>query len=290
LARSGGLGIDAPLSVMERRAFGWFDGYRAARQLARHLRGRQVHQPRQPAGRVQRGWPGYNADAWHAQRAPSQPSNWFGSLIADQRDASGLLYRRNRVYDPAAGRFTQEDPIGIAGGLNTYGFGGGDPVNYTDPFGLCVPDANTKDTKSKTTCEKFADKVDQIARSAKSTDAFVRTLGKVFAGFPTGHFTLNYLPVDRNLRRELGPGTGFRPELNDNDGHVWRHFSAYVVFGYEKGALEGAVAAEMWELPFFSGHSRQDVLLGALGAQVGDALKHNFLQPGDVAQWIREHL
>ena len=28
------------------------------------------------------------------------------------------------------------DPIGIAGGVNLYGFAGGDPVNYSDPFGL----------------------------------------------------------------------------------------------------------------------------------------------------------
>jgi hypothetical protein len=32
--------------------------------------------------------------------------------------------------------FTQEDPIGLAGGLNLYGFAGGDPVNFSDPFGL----------------------------------------------------------------------------------------------------------------------------------------------------------
>jgi RHS repeat-associated protein len=56
----------------------------------------------------------------------------------DQRDASGLMHRRNRQYDPATGRFTQEDPIGIAGGLNLYGFGGGDAGNYKDPYGLCV--------------------------------------------------------------------------------------------------------------------------------------------------------
>jgi len=31
-------------------------------------------------------------------------------------------------YDPATGRFTQEDPAGLAGGLNAYGFAGGDPV------------------------------------------------------------------------------------------------------------------------------------------------------------------
>jgi uncharacterized protein RhaS with RHS repeats len=33
--------------------------------------------------------------------------------------------------------FTQEDPIGLAGGLNLYGFANGDPVNFSDPFGLC---------------------------------------------------------------------------------------------------------------------------------------------------------
>lgn len=34
------------------------------------------------------------------------------------------------------GPLTQEDPIGIAGGLNLYGYAGGDPINYSDPFGL----------------------------------------------------------------------------------------------------------------------------------------------------------
>jgi RHS repeat-associated protein len=62
--------------------------------------------------------------------------SWHGSLIESKRDGSGLLFRRNRYVDPASGRFTQEDPIGLAGGLNLYGFAEGDPVNYGDPFGL----------------------------------------------------------------------------------------------------------------------------------------------------------
>jgi RHS repeat-associated protein len=66
---------------------------------------------------------------------------WYGDLPQGQLDASGKMYMRNRYYDPVTGRFTQEDPIGLAGGSNLYGFGGGDPVNFSDPFGLtrCPP-------------------------------------------------------------------------------------------------------------------------------------------------------
>jgi RHS repeat-associated protein len=61
--------------------------------------------------------------------------SWLGTLLENKRDASGFDYRRNRVYDPVSGRFTQEDPIGLAGGLNLYGFSAGDPVNFDDPTG-----------------------------------------------------------------------------------------------------------------------------------------------------------
>ena len=52
---------------------------------------------------------------------------------------AGLVYMRNRWYDPNTGRFTQEDPIGHAGGINLYAYAGNDPVTYSDPFGLCPP-------------------------------------------------------------------------------------------------------------------------------------------------------
>jgi hypothetical protein len=54
------------------------------------------------------------------------------------RDASGQMYMRNRYYDPQTGQFTQADPIGLAGGLNAYGFAAGDPISYSDPYGLKV--------------------------------------------------------------------------------------------------------------------------------------------------------
>jgi RHS repeat-associated protein len=67
--------------------------------------------------------------------------NWYGSLVDGKADPSGLVYDRNRYYDPTAGRFTQEDPAGLAGGVNLYGYAGADPANSSDPFGLCPKDA-----------------------------------------------------------------------------------------------------------------------------------------------------
>ena len=39
---------------------------------------------------------------------------------------------------------TQEDPIGLAGGVNLYGLASGDPVNFSDPFGLCENEKGEK--------------------------------------------------------------------------------------------------------------------------------------------------
>jgi len=47
-----------------------------------------------------------------------------------------IAYFRHRAYDARTGRWTQEDPIGLAGGFNLYAFNGNNPVAYTDPFGL----------------------------------------------------------------------------------------------------------------------------------------------------------
>jgi RHS repeat-associated protein len=81
--------------------------------------------------------PWWYRGAFAYQREVSGRLGWFGTLVEAKEDGAHTLYRRHRYYDPQSGRFTQEDPLGLAGGLNLYGYADGDPINLSDPFGLC---------------------------------------------------------------------------------------------------------------------------------------------------------
>lgn len=49
---------------------------------------------------------------------------------------SGLSYNINRDYETATGRYVQSDPIGLAGGVTTFAYGRGRPLNNRDSTGL----------------------------------------------------------------------------------------------------------------------------------------------------------
>jgi RHS repeat-associated protein len=49
---------------------------------------------------------------------------------------SNLSYNYFRDYDAALGRYVESDPIGLAAGMNTYGYVKGMPLSHIDPFGL----------------------------------------------------------------------------------------------------------------------------------------------------------
>lgn len=55
--------------------------------------------------------------------------------------ASGLNYNYFRDYEPATGRYSQSDPIGLAGGISTYGYSGANPAHNSDPLGLAYEPA-----------------------------------------------------------------------------------------------------------------------------------------------------
>jgi RHS repeat-associated protein len=58
----------------------------------------------------------------------------FPGQYADAETALNQNWRRD--YDPTIGRYVESDPIGLAGGTNTYSYVFGDPVNLSDPTGL----------------------------------------------------------------------------------------------------------------------------------------------------------
>jgi RHS repeat-associated protein len=91
------------------------------------------HQITDPSGAVVWQW---NFDPF-GNGAP------IGSLTYDLRfpgqffdQATKLHYNYFRDYDPRLGRYIESDPIGLAGGINSYAYVGGNPVNHTDPLGL----------------------------------------------------------------------------------------------------------------------------------------------------------
>jgi RHS repeat-associated protein len=49
---------------------------------------------------------------------------------------SSLNYNLNRSYDPTTDRYTQADPTGLNAGINLYIYAMGNPIEWSDPYGL----------------------------------------------------------------------------------------------------------------------------------------------------------
>lgn len=86
---------------------------------------------------------------WEGHQTP------FGELVSEQGSTTqpmrfpgqyadpetGFSYNYFRDYDPTLGRCVQSDPVGLRGGVNTFGYTLQNPIKYTDPKGLAVPAA-----------------------------------------------------------------------------------------------------------------------------------------------------
>ena len=68
--------------------------------------------------------------------ATSAAGNPFSFQGLPKDPETGLIYVRNRYYDPELGRFITTDPKGYVDGPNPYGYATNDPQNQRDPMGL----------------------------------------------------------------------------------------------------------------------------------------------------------
>ena len=81
---------------------------------------------------------GWTRDEWHDQQPGREQNLRFQGQYLDRE--TGLHYNTFRFFDPDVGRFTQPDPIGLAGGLNLYEYAP-NATGWVDPWGLtpCSP-------------------------------------------------------------------------------------------------------------------------------------------------------
>lgn len=82
----------------------------------------------------------YQYDAFGAKNEENHLRNFYGYVGEEYDQETGLIYLRNRYYDPELGRFISPDSVlGILGDpqtLNPYVYVRNNPINYIDPSGL----------------------------------------------------------------------------------------------------------------------------------------------------------
>ena len=229
------LGIDAPVAILDNR----FSDARVIHYNWRGLAEASSWSNGNPADEelgagIKVAWPAGQGVYLKKGNNPNvgQDVTWIGSLPANGQGDAGLVYRRNRYFDPASGRFTQEDPIGLAGGLNLYEFANGDPVNFSDPFGLCK-DENGKERPCKvevspegkaagTTLDGL--RADVLAKLQELADVADVDLGINYTTNgehdDRGHARGTAVDIGYINRQDIGDGEKANPGMVDVSRHV----------------------------------------------------------------------
>ncbi|GJI93775.1 hypothetical protein RugamoR57_04930 [Duganella caerulea] len=129
-----------------------------------------------------------------------------------------IYYNYYRDYDPQTGRYVQSDPIGLRGGINTYGYVGGNPLSGIDPSGLACVSAN-----GKTTCQYPGGP----GFGVPSTQGFPASLGPDNWFYHNYDVSVSMGKADRKcvmdeLQKHATPGksNGSSPDGNWNDAQV----------------------------------------------------------------------
>jgi len=92
---------------------------------------------------------------------------------------TGLHYNYFRYYDPSTGRYITSDPIGLEGGLNTFGYVGGNPLSWVDIRGLAYSPRGEHGLKEQSLLA-------EVCQSKKTIETQAATLTGAIVGSPGG--------------------------------------------------------------------------------------------------------
>jgi RHS repeat-associated protein len=164
---------DAPVAVLKTTGSGGSNNL----QVAPHfVYADQINTPRVVTRANDQAivWRWDQAEAFGASQPDENPSG-LGSFSFDQR-FPGQVYNAetgdhdnwHRSYRASVGRYTQSDPIGLGGGINTYAYVSGQPLSVVDPLGLAGTTTHgLEKCRAEDDCPTLRTKIERLIASLK---------------------------------------------------------------------------------------------------------------------------